>query len=125
MAKRDVLIINGVDFSEYLTEDGLEWTRNDLEASGAGRTTMDGLMHRSRIAVKVKLQVTCMPLMERDVQRLLHAIYPPMVSVTYIDPMEGMVTRTMYTNNVPLHLKKVEKDGRTYWNGLKFPLIEQ
>lgn len=121
----DVLIINGVNFSRFIQEGGIDVKRNDLEASGAGRTTMDGKMHRARIAVKTTLQVSCIPMDDLDIQRLCNAIYPQFVEVTYLDPMEGMVTRTMYSNNVSVKLKRVEKDGRLLWEGLKFPLIQQ
>lgn len=121
----DVLIINGVDFAPYVSESGISWKRNDLEASSAGRTTMDGLMHRARVAVKITLEVSCLPLRDSDAHRLLRAIYPEFVDVTYQDPMDGLVTRKMYSNNVAVNLKRVERDGRFLWDGLKFPLIMQ
>ena len=121
----DVLIIDGVDFSPFLLEGGVDVKRNDLESSSAGRTTMDGKMHRSRIAVKTTLQVSCRPMTFEDVQRLCRAIYPPFVTVTYWGPIDGMVTKTMYSNNVSVKLKRMEKDGTSLWDGLKFPLIEQ
>lgn len=121
----EVLKINGVDFAPYVAEGGISWQRNDLEASSAGRTTMDGLMHRARIAVKTKLEITCLPVRGTVARELLRAIYPEYVTVTYQDPQDGLVTRTMYSNNVTATLKQVEKDGVLLWNGLKFPLVMQ
>ena len=120
-----VLKINGVDFAPYVAAGGISWQRNDLEASSAGRNTMDGLMHRARIAVKVKLEVTCLPVCDAVSRELLRAIYPEYVTVTYQDPQDGPVTRTMYSNNVAITLKQVEKDGVLLWDGLKFPLVMQ
>ena len=44
----------------YIAEDGLKWTRFDVEAPYTGRT-LDGVMHRGRVAVKIRLDVTCRP----------------------------------------------------------------
>ena len=53
--------INGVSLLNYLAEDGIKWTRFDVEAPDTGRT-LDGVMHRGRVASKVRLDITCRPL---------------------------------------------------------------
>ena len=43
----------------------------------------------------------------------------------YIDPQDGSVTRTMYSNNIPTICATVNPDGTAVWKGLTFPLIER
>ena len=53
-----VFTVNNVNLLPYIQEDGLKWTRFDVEAPDTGRT-LDGVMHRGRVTVKVRLDVTC------------------------------------------------------------------
>lgn len=115
------LKINGVNMLPYISQKGIKWTRNDLDGSNAGRT-MDGVMHRERVASKVRLDITCLPLSSADAQVVLNAIYPEYVTVEYVDPMQGLVTKTMYSNNTPATYIDTKTD---LWEGITFPLIEQ
>lgn len=118
------LRINGVDFTPYIAYQGFKWQRSDIDASDAGRT-MDGLMHRGRVATKIRLDITCKPLLASEARTVLQAILPEYVTVVYDDPMEGRtVTRTMYSNNNPASYMLKKRDGREYWNGITFPLVE-
>lgn len=119
-----VFEVNGVNLLPYIDDEGIEVTRNDLDGSNAGRT-LDGLMHRARVAVKAKINVTCKPLTEAQSQIVLNAIYPEYVTVRYEDPKDGIVQREMYSNNVPATVATVYNDGTTLWKGIKFPLIER
>lgn len=116
----EALIVNGVDITPYIEEGGLKWQLNDIESSDAGRT-MDGMMHRSRVATKVRLDITCLPLSSDEAQKVLNAIYPVYVDVEYLDPMYGASIKTMYSNNRPASLRFM--GGK--WEGISFPLIER
>ncbi len=116
--------VNGVSLLNYLAEDGIKWTRFDVEAPDTGRT-LDGVMHRGRVASKVRLDVTCRPLKDSEVRTVLNAILPEYVTVRYIDPQDGSVTKTMYSNNIPTICATVNPDGTALWTGLSFPLIER
>ena len=118
-----VLEIDGFDLTPYIVAGGVKWGRNDMESPKAGRT-MDGQMHRDRIGMKVRLDVTCKPLATEDTKILLHAIFPEYVMVRYTDPMEGIVTKKMYSNNVPASHWTHYDDGTDIWDGIAFPLIE-
>ncbi len=108
----------------YLAEDGIKWTRFDVEAPDTGRT-LDGMMHRGRVASKVRLDITCRPLQSSEIMVVLGAIMPEYVTVRYIDPQDGAVTKTMYSNNIPTICATVNNDGTCIWKGLSFPLIER
>ena len=116
--------VNGLNLLPYLSEDGLRWTRFDVEAPDTGRT-LDGVMHRGRVASKIRLDVRCRPLNTREMQLVLQAILPEYVTVRYTDPQDGSVTRTMYSNNIPTLCATVYDDGTARWEGLEFPLIQR
>ena len=116
--------VGGVNLLPYLAEDGLKWTRFDVEAPDTGRT-LDGVMHRGRVAMKVRLDVTCRPLKTEEAMTVLRAIEPEYVTVQYIDPADGSVTRTMYSNNIPVTCAVAWEDGKAVWRDLSFPLIER
>ena len=81
-------------------------------------------MHRGRVASKVRLDITCRPLKSSEAMAVLSAIKPEFVTVRYIDPQDGSVTRRMYSNNIPTICATVNPDGTAIWKGLTFPLIE-
>ena len=116
--------VNGVNLLNYIAEDGIRWTRFDVEAPDTGRT-LDGVMHRGRVASKVRLDITCRPLKTSEAMAVPRAIIPEYVTVRYIDPQDGSVTRTMYSNNIPTICATVNPDGTAIWKGLTFPLIER
>ena len=116
--------VNGLNLLPYLSEDGLRWTRFDVEAPDTGRT-LDGVMYRGRVASKIRLDVRCRPLNTREMQLVLQAILPEYVTVRYTDPQDGSVTRTMYSNNIPTLCATVYDDGTARWEGLEFPLIQR
>lgn len=113
------------DLTPYIAFGGLKWSRNDIDASDAGRDTQDGLMHRARVAIKIRLDCTCKPLEQTDVTTVLTAIKPEWLEVQYFDPQEGSVqTKKMYSNNIPATFL-IQHGTKQYWSGIAFPLIEQ
>ena len=114
-----------LDLIPYTAYQGFKWMGSDIDAPDSGRT-MDAKMHRGRVATKVRLDITCRPLTLAEASTVLTAIMPEWVSVTYTDPQLGMdITKTMYSNNRPAAYMQKKQDGREYWNGISFPLIEQ
>lgn len=113
------------DLIPYLAEGGLKWSRNDIDASSAGRDTMDGLMHRARVAIKARLDCTCRPLTQSELSTVLTAINPQWLEVQYHDPItNATVTKKMYSNNIPATFK-IMRGTTQLWVGVTFPLIEQ
>lgn len=121
-----LLIIDGVDFTGYLkASGGYAVKRNDVDGENAGRT-MDATLLRDRRAVKMELTLTCRPLTGAEAKKLLNAIYPEFVTVTYNDPRLGIRSNIpMYSNNVPAEYLFRKPDGTEWWDGIKFPLIER
>lgn len=125
MADAFVIEINGVDIRPYIQEGGFEYKRNDIDAEGSGRETMNAEMHRGRIAIKDELSITCMPLNQEKAEIIMNLIYPEWVEVRYTHPRRGIIYQTMYSNNVPATCARIQEDGTALWEGIKFPLIEK
>lgn len=115
--------IGALDITPYIAYGGLKWQRSDIDAADSGRT-MDGVMHRGRVATKIRLDITCRPLTETELNTVLNAILPEYISVKYNDPMYGVVTKTMYSNNNPASFLIKKRNGTELWGGVTFPLIE-
>ncbi len=76
--------------------------------------------------MKIRLDIKCRPLYSPESSIVLNAIQPEYVMVTYEDPLAGgIVTKQMYSNNVPAVCATVYPDGTSLWDGIEFPLIER
>lgn len=129
MATDLVLTIGGVDFLPYIKEEGIEFSRNDVDSSDAGEM-QDGTLRRSRIIIRRKITVDVNSVDLATMSLLQKAILPQWVSVTFLDPIEGeQRTETFYSNNVVCTTVKqiTLADGtkQTVWRGFSFPLIAQ
>ena len=119
-----VFRINNIDFSDYIKNRGFKRTRSDIDGPEAGRT-MDGIMHRERVAKKIRLDISCRPLVDFEAGQILSVIEDEYGSVTYTDPVYGVITKEMYSNNNPASYRVRKNDGREYWDGIEFPLVER
>lgn len=117
-----VFKINGADFSGLLAEGGIKWSRNDLDADATGRD-LTGRMRRKRVATKRKLGMSCLRMDTKTMKELNEALMPQSVRVTYLDPVDGISTRTFYGSTVEATTQIVIQ-GETYWEGTTFSLIE-
>lgn len=118
--------VNGVDILPYTKESGIKWQRNDVESPNAGRT-MDGAMHRGRVAIKFRADFDIRDLHTEDTMMILNLILPEFVEVeTNVHPLYGYVVTSFYSNNVPATCVNIDKEtGDAIWTGISFPLIEQ
>ena len=120
-----VVEINRIDITPYIAFGGFVWKREDLDGPNAGRG-LDGTLIRDRVATKVRIDITCRPLIAEEASKILTLIEPEWITVRYTDPSEGStVTKTMYSNNHPATFLIRKKDGTEYWDGITFPLIER
>lgn len=117
--------IDGTDITNLIAYQGVQWKRNDIDGPNAGRT-LSGLMVRDRVVTKIRLDITCRQLTLPEVRMLLNLLMPEFVSVTYDDPMDGLVTRTMYANNNGAQfLFARDEDTKEWWDNVSFPLVER
>ena len=112
-----------IDITPLIKYGGLTFSRNDVESPDSGRT-LDGLMHRGRVAVKEKMEVQTIPLNKTQIASLETLLYPETIEVR-VNPYpqtNASKTMTMYTNNVKSTY--IIKQASNEIQSVSFPLIE-
>lgn len=124
MAK-PVLIINGHDYAAYVLE--LNLSRNDLDADGSGRDVQTGLMYRTRIGTKLKVDVKLKDIPQSVHKQLLSDISGVYYSATVLNPVTGSTaTKTYYTSTVPFGAQRYDKEsGAPRYSGMTFSMTER
>ena len=113
-----------VDITPWIAWQGLTFSRNDIDSWNAGRS-MDGLMHRGRIAIKEKMNVQTIQLTRAQSARIQTLLLPEtiQVRVTPYPRTNGAYTMNMYSNNVKTTYVIHRENGEDL-QSLSFPLIE-
>lgn len=113
-----------VDITPWIAWQGLTFSRNDVDAPDAGRT-MDGLMHRGRVASKEKMEVKTVQLTRAQSSRLQTLLFPEsiQVRVTPYPRTNSAHVMKMYSNNVKTTYVIHRENGEDL-QSLSFPLIE-
>ena len=121
-----VEIYNGsawVDITPYIKYQGITFSRNDVEAPDSGRT-LDGIMHRGRVAIKERMDIETVPLKKSQVAMLHELLYPETIQVRVTPyPMTNATqTMTMYSNSVKTtHVIHRQNDDL---QSVSFPFVE-
>ena len=110
-------IINIFDFFTYNKA-----TVTDLD--GETNRNANGDLIRDRIAVKRKLNLEWGPLTQSEISTLLSAVSSVFFTVTFPDPMSGVVTKTMYVGDRTAPAYSFI-NGEVKWQGLKMNFIEK
>ena len=119
-----VLIIGGVDYAEKCLELP---SANDLDADGSGRDTQTGEMFRTKIAEKLKFEVSMDRLYEGEMAALAAALKQPFYDATVINPeTNAAVTKRFYTAARPFGVQRYSKSERLrYYDGVTFDMTEK
>lgn len=113
------------DYTEYLANEGLKPSRNDLDSDGSGRNLLDGLMYRSRIATKLKWTVSFLRLDEAVMSQLVADMDADYVTITMLDSKANRnITRTYYCSTINEGIQRYI-GGRTVYDGVTFNIIER
>lgn len=124
---KPIFRINGHDYTEYLSWDGLKPTRNDLDKDGSGRNLLDGLMYRYRVATKVKWTVSFNRLPEKIMKQLDQDMYATdnYVNITTLDPKTNRhVERTYYCSTINEGIQRYV-GGQTVYDEVTFDITER
>lgn len=124
---KPIFILNGHDYTKYLSDEGLKPSRNDLDSDGSGRNLLDGLMYRSRIATKQKWVVAFNRLDEAVMQQLVQDMYSSgnYISVTLLDSRQNRhIARTYYCSTINEGVQRYI-GGRTVYDGVTFNITER
>lgn len=95
---------------------------SDLD--GESNRNANGELIRDRIAVKRKINLEWGPLTQAEIQTLLNAVSSVFFTVTFPDPMSGMITKTMYVGDRTAPAYQYVND-EVKWQGLKMNFIEK
>lgn len=121
MAK-EVLIINGHDWSRLIEAKGYGWTRNDLDSADTGRPK-SGLMRRDKVATKRKLTFKTMPASREKLAMLDDDLSQTFFDATYLD-LHGIMTKTFYCTAFETSVEEVGEDYEK-WMSASFNIVEQ
>lgn len=112
------VIIDGYDWTEKVEE--LKPTINGLNAEGSGRDVQTGLMTRTKITEKWKVEIKMLRLTELEVNRLKSSLQKVSYSAT-----AGPASGWFYTDTIPLGSQRYDKDtGQSYFDGIAFSITE-
>ena len=99
-----------------------QWGLQDISDSEAGRTE-DELMHKNRVAQKVKLELEWEAISISEASTILQAFDPEYVSITYLDARAGaFLTKTFYVGDREVPLFNAVTG---LWDSIGFNVIEQ
>lgn len=119
---REILIINGHDWSYLVQRKGYGWTRNDLD-SGNTKRPKNGVMRRDKIGTKRKLSFTTIPAPREVLAQLDGDLSQTFFDAAYLD-LHGPMTRTFYCTSFETSLAEA-RDGQEDWESASFSIIER
>lgn len=119
-------IANGgswLDITPFIAKGGWKDSRNDVEGNNAGRN-IEGTMIRDRVAIKYRIDVTCIPLKKTELDAIRAVLYPESFQIRFKDDASNVWTyRTVYSNNFSWTYC-MKKGDAEYYEGFSFPLID-
>lgn len=114
-----MLVINGVN---VVTPKSMSVSISDIDGD-TGRNA-NGTIVRDRVAIKRKIELEWGMLTQAEISQLLNAVSSVFFNVTFIDPQQGQVTKTMYVGDRSAPVFSFNEKFKP-WSGLKMNLIEQ
>lgn len=109
--------------------EGWQVTLSDLDsAEGTGRSTADGKAFRDWIAEKTQIEARWNALTQSEISTIWNLVRGgQFFSVTYLDPGDGIVTKTFYVSDrkAACYTEDPDGDPDAVWTGLGFTFVEQ
>ena len=113
-----------VDGVRIRTPSVATWSLQDVSDSAAGRT-QDAIMHKNRIAQKVKWSFEWWNLTSSETASILKAFNPEYIKMRYHDPMQNAyVTKEFYVGDRTAPVKTYAV-GDLIYTQVSFELIER
>lgn len=110
--------INGTDIPAGAT---LEISTYDLD--GNAERNAAGRMIRDRIAIKHGVTISYTVISQEELSGFLSMISPVTVNITYMDPLDDIVTRTMYVGDRKASLIRWD-DRQKVWRDISYEFVE-
>ena len=118
---RAKLIINGVDFSPWVLEEGIE--QYEIPRQERSVVGLDGVEHRTAIP-KRGLSVSLTRMSDTTWRRLLGALAVRPAEVEYLDDAMGEARKLFYVSSPAAATRQV-RGNSTYYGGGSFALEEK
>lgn len=118
---RAKLIINGVDFSPWILEEGLE--QYEILRQERSVVALDGVDYRTAV-VKRGMSVSLMRMKDNTWYRLLDALRTRPALVEYVDDALGDIQKLFYVSSPTATTRRV-LGSTTYFGGGSFTLEEK
>ncbi len=116
-----MLKVNGV---EITAPKSYQPSLNDID--GETNRNAKGELIRDRIATKRKLEMEWGPLSQSEISTLLNAVKDEFFECEFIDPLDGIITKTMYVGDRTAPTFYFDKDNQEIlWKSLKMNFIEK
>lgn len=116
-----MIIVDGVAMKE---PSEFTWGLMDVDEANSGRT-QDGLMHRSRVTQKRKLNLSWNMTTPEETATLLQAFNPEYITVTYPDALlNADVTKVFYTGDKTAPVQTWQVNHK-YYTKVSFNIIER
>lgn len=113
------------DITSLIADEGFQYALNGVDGPSSGRSELTGDMDRDKVADKDRLDVSLIPLTQAETERLFPLLREEFIQARYLSPYEGIVLKTVYSNNTPATCAQQYPDGSVLWKGVRFPLIER
>lgn len=124
---KPVFKVDDVDFSWILMEEGIQWSRNDIDTEATKRSPVSAEMYRKRLAIKRKLTIPrCKRMTTAQIKALNAALLPETIKVTILDPMEGDYRDAVFYGSSVQATTQIydAASDETYWVNTTFSLTE-
>lgn len=116
-----MLKINGTEVTAPKT---YQPSLNDID--GDSNRNAVGKLLRDRIATKRKIEMEWGPLTQDEISTLLNAVQDEFFSCEFLDPKDGVITKTMYVGDRTAPAYTYDEDSKEMrWKSLKMDFIEQ
>lgn len=117
-----MISINGVQITH---PSKMSVSISDVDSPNTTRNAKGDLI-RDRVGVKRKVELEFPPLKQAEMQVLLGQIQNVFFNVTYLDPLLGITTKTMYVGDRSVPLYRYGNGGSDIlWENVKFNFVER
>ena len=117
--------LNGRDITKYIEMNGFSLSENDLDSPRSGRT-LSGLMHRGKVADKLKAEIKLVPVKKEIIDWMMPILRNQYFSCE-TDLFAGMgdLHLTMYNSTRKYGVAVIDIEGKVWYTGVSFNIIQR
>lgn len=119
---RELLIVNGHEYSDYITAEGLEV--KPVERGVRTITDLAGNLHKFRSALKYQVTATLAMVPDQLYRQLAEDVSPVYFSASFTAHGE-MLTRTCVSDTGAVAVLQCELDDGLYWSTVQVTITER